>query len=144
MDYIATLDDILKLMVEYSKDTTMFISPKKLVDDYDLQIPYSLCYTATAKLYKDGYLERLFTKKEGVAQENRPNYHASYEGIIFNLEGGYSQKAMDKARERERLETSEKKTVRRENMLMVGAWLAGIGTLGLLIWQFFQFFCFSH
>ena len=81
------------------------------------------------KLEKDGFIEN----------QTFGNYSISVNGLLFIRNNGYTQKLIDLNLEREKIKREI--TSRRINdcLLIIGSITAGVGAIGLLVWEIIKY-----
>ena len=88
-------------------------------------------YLILKKLIKDDNIESRLRK----VPNNRHYFMITFEGRLFKDYGGYAKNYNENKLSIDRQESDRKVSKRNEMILAVGSVAAGIGTLGLLLWE---------
>lgn len=109
----------------------------KLLNEKHVNIEERLLIEILFKLEKDQYLRSV---SDGHIRRNEIDYHAdpkiftlTFEGELFILSGSYNNVLESNKRAQISNQKAETVKLRNENLLVGGSWLAGIGTIGLVL-----------
>ena len=86
-------------------------------------------------------LEKL--KSDGFALDtdgDRISYQISIDGRLFKEYGGYRQRKEDDDLKREEIRLKNRQDRLNQKLLVIGAFGAAIGALGLVIWEIWKYF----
>jgi hypothetical protein len=96
------------------------------------------------KLVRDGYVD--FEKVSIVPPFfSEQRYAISFDGEFFILEeGGYRQQQKNEIEDRRKIELENSKNQLNQTLLVIGAIGAAVGTVALVIWEIYKYFCLER
>lgn len=106
------------------------------------------------KLNKDGYID-MTMEMTGTSSANLPHYKINFNGLLFLLNGGYTQELKDKISLRQYRIDYDKMILKQSKWLNWGTWFLGGATVLLVIVEvikevleyqkyYHYFFCFGN
>jgi hypothetical protein len=83
------------------------------------------------KLVRDTYLKEIGDR----------HYSITFEGKLFNEQGGYGQRIKTDTLNAKNLEIDVATRKRNEKLIVVGTWAVAFGAVALVIWEIYKHYC---
>ena len=130
---IFGLDNILGILLPADKILDAFVQDKDFISPCPEIKTSTELIEALNKLAKDGYLNKPYN-----ADGNGTYFHTTLEGRFFAENGGYANAHETEILENGTQRQNLKRQIHRDNLLIGGSWIAGLGTLILALVEIYK------